>query len=518
MATLVFTITPEVQAQMRSLLRTELATIVLAVVISVFALSALAVHFLRPRSDDRLLLWFGLFAGIYGTRLMARADTVQVLFGAPPRFWAYLEASLNYAIVIPALLFGETLYGKGWKSLFRLFVRLMAVYAPFAILLGILLGEPLAAPDSGTILLILALVLFTLDYVAGYRPPPVSEGRVLAIGTLVFMLSVLNEHLVQANLLPWSRHLEPYGFFVFICCLGYVAARRFFVTEQRLATIELEMETARRIQFSLLPREMPVIRGLEVAVRYVPMAAVAGDFYDFLPQDETHLGLLVADVSGHGVPAALVASIIKIALGAQAPVTSDPARVVDGLNKILCKELHEQFVTAGCLFLDMENRTALYAGAGHPPLLLWRRSSRTLHEVEKNGLFLGFRSSETYSSTQFELQPGDRIIMCTDGVLEAEHRTQGFFGDARFKELIAARDHLAAESFLDSILLDLSAWSGRESGRGQEDDITLMVLDIQTASPGESTKSAVPRRSADQQESDSSRVARQRSIQAGILG
>ena len=491
MPTLVFAATPDVEVQMRSLLRTELALIVLAVVICVFALSALAIHFLRPRSGDRLLLWFGLFAGIYGVRLMARAETVQDLFGSSAQLWAYMRASLNYVIVIPALLFGEALYGKGWKSLFRLFTCLMAAYVLLAISLGILLGEPTVAPDPGTILLIVVPALFTLDYIIGYRPPPISEGRVLAVGMLVFMLSVLNEHLVQAYLLPWRGYTEPYGFFVLICCLGYVAARRFFETEQRLTAIEQEMETARRIQSSILPRSMPVMRGLDVAVRYLPMAAVAGDFYDFLPQDDTHLGVLVADVSGHGVPAALIASMIKIDFRSQASHASDPARVVDGLNQTLCRELQGQFVTAGYLFLDLENRTALYAGAGHPPLLLWRRTTKTLQEVQENGLILGFRPSETYSSVQFGLQPGDRIILCTDGVLEAEHRTQGFFGDVRFKELIAARDHLPAESFADSILLDLSAWSGRGPGRGQEDDVTLVVLDIQGAPPEDIARSPV---------------------------
>ncbi len=481
----------DVEASMRSLLRVELATIILAAVICVFALSALAIHFLRPRSGDRLLLWFGFFAGIYGARLMARAETIQALFGAPPRFWTFLEASLSYAIAVPALLFGETLYGKGWKSLFRLFTWCMAAYASLAIMLDILLSRPFAAPDPGTILLILAPALFALDYFVGYRPPPITEGRVLAIGTLVFMLSVLNEHLVNAGLLPWRGRAEPYGFFVLICCLGYVAARRFFLTEQRLATIDQEMETARRIQFSILPREMPVIRGVDVAVRYIPMAAVAGDFYDFMPQGDRRLGILVADVSGHGVPAALVASMIKIAVRAQASGITDPACVVDGLNKTLCRELQEQFVTAGCLFLNMEDRTALYAGAGHPPLLLWRRSTGKLHEVEKNGLFLGFRPSETYLSTQFNLQPGDRIIMCTDGILEAEHRTRGFYGDSRFKQVIATGDHLAADTFADSILRDLSAWSGREAGRGLDDDVTLVVLDIQAA-PSRENVAALP--------------------------
>ena len=150
---------------------------------------------------------------------------------------------------------------------------------------------------------------------------------------------------------------------------------------QQLLTIQKELETARQIQLSILPSEIPKIEGLDIAARYVPMTSVAGDFYDFIVVDEKHIGILVADVSGHGMPAALIASMLKIALSAQAAHAADPAQVLLGLNQALCGKFQHHFVTAAYLFVDMQKRTLTYAGAGHPPLLLWGGSSKGVRDV-----------------------------------------------------------------------------------------------------------------------------------------
>src|SRR6201986_2520273 len=114
----------------------------------------------------------------------------------------------------------------------------------------------------------------------------------------------------------------------------------------QLLTIQKELETARQIQMSILPSEIPKIEGLDIAARYVPMTSVAGDFYDFLLVDGKHIGILVADVSGHGMPAALIASMLKIALAAQAANAADPAKVLLGLNQTLCGKFQHHYVTA----------------------------------------------------------------------------------------------------------------------------------------------------------------------------
>jgi phosphoserine phosphatase RsbU/P len=284
---------------------------------------------------------------------------------------------------------------------------------------------------------------------------------------------------VNANLLPWRWRVEPLGYFVFTCCLGYIAARRIFINEQQLLEFNKEMEDAMRIQASILPQEMPRIEGLQIATRYIPTTAVAGDFYDFLVLGDRRIGILVADVSGHGVPAALIASMVKVAFSSQVGCGSDPARLISGLNKILCNQLRGPLVTAGYLYLDMRTRTALYSGAGHPPLLLWRSANQRLHEFEKNGLILGVRSHEDYFNVEVGIEAGDRVLMYTDGIIEARNATEEFFGETRLRETIAAHDRLSADDFASSLLQELSVWTGRDAGAAQPDDITLVVVDVQ---------------------------------------
>ena len=137
------------------------------------------------------------------------------------------------------------------------------------------------------------------------------------------------------------------------------------------------------------------------------MKEVAGDFYDFIAVDERRLTILVADVSGHGVPAALIASMLKVAFGAQKEYATDPAEVLSRINAALHGTLDRQFVTAACAHIDLEERTVHYAGAGHPPSLLWKSGTGELVELAENGLFLGPFRSATYKNVRHPLETGD---------------------------------------------------------------------------------------------------------------
>src|SRR5207245_9268431 len=117
------------------------------------------------------------------------------------------------------------------------------------------------------------------------------------------------------------------------------------------------------------------------------MTAVAGDFYEFIPVDRKRVGFLVADVTGHGVPAALIASMIKVAMQSVVPCAHDPREVLRGLNRILFRQLHDQFVTAAYFLVDTQNRKALYSAAGHPPLI--RSRGGNLERIESNGIVFG---------------------------------------------------------------------------------------------------------------------------------
>jgi serine phosphatase RsbU (regulator of sigma subunit) len=245
---------------------------------------------------------------------------------------------------------------------------------------------------------------------------------------------------------------------------------------RQLRAIKEELETARRIQLSILPRESPRIEGLDVAARYIPMTSVAGDFYDFIVVDEKRLAILVADVSGHGMPAALIASMLKIALAAQSVQAQNPGAVLSGLNQALCGKFQGHHVTAAYALVDMEKKSICYAGAGHPPLLLRDRSAGNTREVAENGLFLGFFPQATYTAVEVPFREGDWGILYTDGILEMTDPSEQEFGADRFKLFLENNQGLAADPFVDALLDELSRWSGRASGREPEDDVTVVAF------------------------------------------
>jgi serine phosphatase RsbU (regulator of sigma subunit) len=245
---------------------------------------------------------------------------------------------------------------------------------------------------------------------------------------------------------------------------------------RQLQTIHGEMDTARQIQLSILPREIPAIKGLDIAARYVPMTSVAGDFYDFIPIDEKRIGILVADVSGHGMPAALISSMLKIALDGQIAHALDPARVLAGLNRVLCGKFQGHFVTGVYVVVDTEKQRLLYAGAGHPPLIVRNRSAGETHDFVENGLFLGLFPEATYTAIELPFTAGDWGLLYTDGILEMTDSSEEQFGLDRCKEFLQDNYDLSAGKFVDALLDKLSQWSELASGREPEDDVTLLAF------------------------------------------
>ncbi|AXC14566.1 Serine phosphatase RsbU, regulator of sigma subunit [Acidisarcina polymorpha] len=245
---------------------------------------------------------------------------------------------------------------------------------------------------------------------------------------------------------------------------------------RQLSTIKAELETARQIQLSILPRKMPVIDGLDVAARYLPMTEVAGDFYDFIVVDEKRLGILVADVSGHGMPSALISSMLKIALAAQRPVAADPAAVLLGLNQALYGKFQGHFVTAAYVFIDTENKVLQYAGAGHPPLMVRSQAAGCTSEFEENGLILGAFPGAAYTSIEVPLGSGDWAVLYTDGILETTNAARVEFGTGGLKVFMERSKDLAADEFVDGLMAEVANYGDQANGRGREDDLTLIAV------------------------------------------
>ena len=245
----------------------------------------------------------------------------------------------------------------------------------------------------------------------------------------------------------------------------------------QLLALNNEIEMARQIQLSILPHSIPELPGLEIAARFLPMTTVAGDFYDFIRIDDQHIGILIADVSGHGLPSALIASMLQVALKGQSHHASEPAKVLAGLNVALCGKFAQNFVTAAYIYMDLENHMLRYSGAGHPPLLQWRNSAGKTGQILENGLVLGIVEEAAYETLEFPLEPRDRHVLYTDGVLEAANSRGEQYGTERFMRFMDSNRTLGTKSFADASVAEIAKWTGPSGDQSQQDDITLLVID-----------------------------------------
>lgn len=468
-------------------LRWQLAGFAIGVVILSFGLAGLSLFLFQRKTADRSLVYFSLFSLLYAVRLIFRLGFLRSLVPASADFWKYSSLTINdfidNFIIVPLTLFFMELVQVRWKTFVRWLLAFQIVFAATRFSLKVFHKAGPAVEITYHIVVIASCVLlaYPLSFTRERRMP--RELKAIYAGLVVFGLFVVRNNLAYLGVLP-GRDVEAIGFLVLVGCLGYVAASRTHSNEQRLLSIQKELEIARQIQSSILPRELPRVTGLDIAAQYVPMTSVAGDFYDFLVVDEKRIGILIADVTGHGVPAALIASMLKTALAAQSGYAADPARVLAGLNHALCGKFEEHFVTAGYAFVDLEKQVLRYAGAGHPPLIFGSDGKETaFREIDSNGLLLGLTKEAAYIAMELPFRPGDRCILYTDGMLEAKNAAQEEFGLSRFLGFVQKQGHLAPAQLVSASLAELTRWSGKGESGAREDDITLIAVYFKRLSP-----------------------------------
>jgi sigma-B regulation protein RsbU (phosphoserine phosphatase) len=426
------------------------------------------------RRFDPLLIFLAIFAYLYGERLRLSSHILNL--GLPHNeFFSRLRVALIYLVPIPAFAFFEAagFMGRRGKAL----VICMSVAFSTLVAGTLIFGPSRSFELANNILVIVALpaiVLRSHKLTVGK-----SDSLAVRIGLTAFAAGSLWDN-VQDTLSLRSLHghvtIEPYCFAVLLASLGYVAARNTVNRDRELGEVRTELELAKRIQLSILPAAFPDSEYFQVAARYLPMTSVAGDFYDFLAVDSKQaglkqVGLLIADVSGHGVPAALIASMVKMAAVSQLANAQEPARLLRSMNEALCGNTQDQFVTAAYVYLDVETRQLRYAAAGHPPMVLLRRGQVT--EISENGLILAILKDAPYSQRTQPIESGDRFVLYTDGILEAANAKGEFFGEANLYRTLQQTASLTAAQAADRIMAAVTTWA-----RSQDDDLTVIVCDI----------------------------------------
>jgi serine phosphatase RsbU (regulator of sigma subunit) len=235
--------------------------------------------------------------------------------------------------------------------------------------------------------------------------------------------------------------------------------------------IEQELRTAQAIQRAFLPNVVPEFPGWQITPYYQPAREVGGDFYDFLPFPEGCLGIVIGDVTGKGVPAALVMATVHTMLHTVVQSVNAPGEILARVNNLLAAEIPVgMFVTCFFALLDPKSGQLCYANAGHEPP--YRRHDGSATELLATGMPLGMMSDTRYDEQEVRLSPGEGLLFYSDGLVEAHNPSHEMFGFLRLQKLL--EEHVDEASLIDVLLDELKRFTGEVSER--EDDVTLITL------------------------------------------
>lgn len=236
-----------------------------------------------------------------------------------------------------------------------------------------------------------------------------------------------------------------------------------------------ELEIAAEIQESMLPTDLPQMSGLAMAVSSVQASEVGGDFFDLVTVDDHHLTLVIGDVSGKGIPAAMLTSVTRTMLRVEAVRGEPPHKIIQQANNVLYRDLSraDSFVTVFVATIDTREGTLTYASAGHTPSLVWRAETRKIEQLRATSLPLGIYEIQESQSSTVTINPGDTLVLYTDGITEAQSPTNDLFGLNRLIYIIESRASDSPEQLQQYIQSEVAKFRRDAAWR---DDATLLVI------------------------------------------
>ena len=237
--------------------------------------------------------------------------------------------------------------------------------------------------------------------------------------------------------------------------------------------LEGQLEVARQVQLQLLPAKDPQLDGYDISAYNFPTEEVSGDYYDWVKIYDDQIGLVIADVSGKGVPAALLMAFLRASLRAATHIGYSPHISMAKVNYLLWESIERnQFVTAFYGILDVTNKTLTYTNAGHnPPLLLDKDGNSKF--IERGSLPLGMFKDTRYHEYYLTTEPGEVLVLYTDGATEAQSPQGEEFGRDRLAEAVKANRQLGARDLIAAVQQEVVEWTG---GVGAGDDVTFFVI------------------------------------------
>jgi sigma-B regulation protein RsbU (phosphoserine phosphatase) len=240
-------------------------------------------------------------------------------------------------------------------------------------------------------------------------------------------------------------------------------------------TLDDEFQVLANLQRSLLPHPLPTVDSYEFSAHYSPSSRASGDYYDFIPLTKMHMGILVADVSGHGAAASMVMAIMRVVMRAFAQELLSPGGALSVVNNVLVQHVpSDQFATAFYGVLNLRSNKFVYSSAGHNPPLLFRAESKTVEELPNTGgVPLKILPDVRYEESEVQLGPGDHLLLYTDGLTEAFAPDREMFGEKALSDLVARYGVEPPDVLVQEIWRSLHAFVRTEPFH---DDVTLVSI------------------------------------------
>ncbi len=250
------------------------------------------------------------------------------------------------------------------------------------------------------------------------------------------------------------------------------------VLENQKSQLELQISMARNIQLALLPSSMPAMPGGRISFEYQPRLGVGGDFLDYYYEPGgSELGLFICDVSGNGVPAAFLASMVKMSLREWGRAIDDPAALLYEIHESMRGKLGANFLTASACHIDLQTGSLKYASAGHPPPLLVRKNGSIEFFRTRGGAIFEFLPV-SFNNAPIQLEKGDKLILYTDGITEAHDASRKLLDESGFLDLVRSYPDESPEQLCRNIVRDILAYTGnREDNR--PDDIAILAFEYE---------------------------------------
>jgi two-component system, sensor histidine kinase ChiS len=260
---------------------------------------------------------------------------------------------------------------------------------------------------------------------------------------------------------------------------GLLQLKKSVKDRAELNLIKREISIAQNIQKLLLGYKKPDIENISLTLRYFPMYEIGGDFYEITPIDENRIGILIADVSGHGIPAAFISGMLKVICNFHSKSAQNPAEFMQKINDAIYNFVEEQFITACYSVIDLKEMKIIQSNAGHWPMVIFRKTTSELIINFENKMPLGCTLDEKYDNKEYDLKINDRLIFYTDGIIEIKNIENKMFGDRNFFRLIKAIGNYKLEDFADKIIETIKRWRNSPDGTFS-DDVTLLAVDIKS--------------------------------------